>query len=160
MSDLTKKDDRHTVRTSALQTQQLNELRVRKGLSTMSDVLRYCVEYTLEDESDAIGSRRHFSRTMSSRMDSIEQLVLISAAVQLMATTGSVTNLTNMLEEDSDNPNPPPELDVEDVRMELYKQAVSPELLKVVNAMSSIVKQQRKNLSKPKSKQPPKPKTD
>ena len=146
-------EDRHTVRTSRLQTTQLEELRVKKNLSSMSDIIRYCVERTLEDESDAIGSRLHFSRTMGKKLDELAEEIRVANAVQLLAVTDGLTGLTNLLEEDEDA-DP---LDSEDVRMGLYKTAVKSDLLKVVSAQQSIYRQQRKELRKKKTPAKQKP---
>ncbi len=148
-------EDRHTVRTSKLQTMQLEELRVKKNLRSMSDIIRYCVERTLEDESDAVGSRLHFSRTMGKKLDELIEEMRVANAVQLMAVTDGLTDLTNLLEEDEDAVP----LNAEDVRMELYKAAVKGDLLKVVAAQQSIYKQQRKELRKKKAPVKQKPKT-
>jgi Arc/MetJ-type ribon-helix-helix transcriptional regulator len=134
VSDQATKENRHTVRISRLQTTQLHDLRVRKGLSSMSDVIRYCIEYTLEDESDAIGSRRHFSRTMSQKIDELAHELRITSAINLLAITDSITNLINMLEEDEETEGLKPDA----VRIELYQAAVSPELFKIVNALDAI----------------------
>jgi len=147
------KEDRHTVRTSKLQTVQLEELRVKKNLSSTSDIIRYCIERTLEDESDAVGSRLHFSRTMGKKIDELLEEIRVANAIQLLAITDGLTDLTNLLEEDEDA-DP---LDSEDVRMGLYKAAVSGDLLKVVSAQEQIYKQQRRELRKKKAPAKPKP---
>lgn len=149
------KEDRHTVRTSNLQTMQLEELRVKKNLSSTSDIIRYCIERTLEDESDAVGSRLHFSRTMGKKIDELTEEIRVANAIQLLAITDGLTDLTNLLEEDEDAVP----LDAEDVRMGLYKTAVKSDLLKVVAAQQSIYKQQRKELRKKKAPIQPKPKS-
>ena len=148
-------EDRHTVRTSKLQTVQLEELRVKKNLSSMSDIIRYCIERTLEDESDAVGSRLHFSRTMGKKIDELTEEMRVANAIQLLAITDGLTDLTNLLEEDADA-DP---LDAEDVRMGLYKTAVKSDLLKVVAAQQSIYRQQRKELRKKKAPVKQKPQT-
>lgn len=149
------KEDRHTVRTSKLQTVQLEELRVKKNLSSMSDIIRYCIERTLEDESDAVGSRLHFSRTMGKKIDDLVEEMRVVNAIQLLAITDGLTNLTNLLEEDEDADADP--LDSENVRMGLYKTAVSGDLLKVVSAQEQIYKQQRRELRKKKAPAKQKP---
>lgn len=139
-----KKEDRHTVRTSKLQTMQLEELRVKKNLSSTSDIIRYCIERTLEDESDAVGSRLHFSRTMGRKIDALTQEIRIANAVQLLAVTDGLTNLINLLEED-ENTAP---LVANNSRIELYKTAMTTDLLKIVAAQETIYRQQRKELGR------------
>jgi Arc/MetJ-type ribon-helix-helix transcriptional regulator len=147
------KEDRHYTRTTSQETKWLDDLRVRHNFVSRSETIRYCIQHTIEDESDAIGSRRHFSRTMNHKIDALMEEIRLANAVQLLAVTDGLTNLTNLLEED-ENASP---LVADEVRIELYKTAVTSDLLKIVAAHEAIYKQQRKELRKknPAKKQKP-----
>jgi len=147
------KEDRHYTRTTSQETKWLDDLRVRHNFSSRSETIRYCIQHTIEDESDAIGSRRHFSRTLNQKIDALMEEIRIANAVQLLAVTDGLTDLTNLLEEDEDA-DP---LKAEDVRMGLYKTAVQSDLLKVISAQQSIYRQQRKELRKKKAPAKQKP---
>ena len=148
MSDVKKKDDRHTVRTTRLQTTQLHELRVKKGLSNMSDILRYCVDYTLEDESDAIGSRRNFSRTMNQRLDQIREDQHIGFSMVILVITEMLTRLVNLLQEEDEGEID--EISPQEMRVALYKKSITNELVQIVNAVNAVQKQQRAAIRKTK----------
>lgn len=147
------KEDRHYTRTTSQETKWLDDLRVRHNFASRSETIRYCIQHTIEDESDAIGSRRHFSRTLNQKIDALMEEIRIANAVQLLAVTDGLTDLTNLLEEDEDE-DP---LKAEDVRMGLYKTAVQSDLLKVISAQQSIYRQQRKELRKKKAPAKQKP---
>lgn len=138
------KDDRHYTRTTTQETKWLDDLRVRHNFVSRSEVIRYCIQQTIEDESDAIGSRRHFSRTMNQKLDLVIEQQRISAAVNLLAITEMMTNLINLLEEDTGTEP----LDAGQTRIELYKKSITKELIMVVNSLETIQRQQRPMLKK------------
>jgi len=142
------KEDRHTVRTSKLQTNQLQELRVKKNLTSMSDIIRYCVEQTLEDESDAIGSRRNFSRTMNQRLDQIREDQHIGFSMVILVITEMLTRLVNLLQEEDEGEID--EISAEEMRIVLYKKSITGELVQIVNAVNAVQKQQRAAIRKTK----------
>ena len=92
---------------------------------------------------------------MGKKIDELTEEMRVANAIQLLAITDGLTDLTNLLEEDADA-DP---LDAEDVRMGLYKTAVKSDLLKVVAAQQSIYRQQRKELRKKKAPVKQKPQT-
>lgn len=146
----TTKEDRHYTRTTTQETKWLDDLRVRHNFSSRSEAIRYCIQHTIEDESDAMGSRRHFSRTMNQKLDLLIEHQRIASAVNLLALTEMITNLTNLLEEDETAEM----LDPEITRVELYKKAVTNQLIGIVNAIETIQRQQRKVIQKSKQKRP------
>jgi Arc/MetJ-type ribon-helix-helix transcriptional regulator len=93
------KDDRHQVRTTVEETRLLDSLREQKGFTSRSEAIRYCIQQTLENEADAIGSRRHFSRTMNARMDDVTKMVEMYGETQFIALTELFSVLLILLNE-------------------------------------------------------------
>jgi Arc/MetJ-type ribon-helix-helix transcriptional regulator len=146
----TTKDDRHYTRTTTQETQWLEDLRVRHHFSSRSEAIRYCIQKTIEDESDAIGSRRNFSRTMNQKLDQIRQDQQVGFAMVILIITEMLTRLINLLQEDDED-----EIELIDagsMRIALYKKSVTNELIKIVNAVETIQKQQRVPIQKSKDK--------
>jgi len=142
------KDTRHYTRTTTQETKWIDDLRVRHNFSSRSEAIRYCIQQTIEDESDAIGSRRHFSRTMNHKLDMVLDQQRIGFALNLLAITEMLTGLINLLDEDEGG-DP---LDSDMVRVELYKKSVTVQLVGIVNAIETIQRQQAPVIQKSKQK--------
>jgi Arc/MetJ-type ribon-helix-helix transcriptional regulator len=99
MSDT--KDDRHQVRTTTEETRLLDSLREQKGFTSRSATIRYCIQQTLENEADAIGSRRHFSRTMNARLDQLTENVNMVGETSYIMLTELFAALLKLLDEDA-----------------------------------------------------------
>ncbi|MEO1666694.1 MAG: hypothetical protein AAFU54_18800 [Chloroflexota bacterium] len=154
---MAKYTDRHYTRTTANQTKWLKDLQQEKNFNAMSDAIRYCVDRTIEDESDAIGSRRHFNRTMNQKLDQVLQAQQVGIAMVIMLISEMLTALINMLNEDDEDENAVT-IEADSTRLDLYKKSVTGELVKIVNAIDTIQKQQspkitqsRRKKSKPNS---------
>ena len=129
------KEDRHYTRTTAQETKWLDDLRVRHNFASRSEAIRYCIQRTIEEESDAIGSRRHFTRTMNARLDEVIGLLELYGASMNVTFTESFTALINLLNEtDSEDDNA---LDAETMRNELYPKIMA-KSSKVIASMKAV----------------------
>lgn len=140
------REDRHYTRTTTKETNWLEDLRVRHSLGSRSDAIRYCILKTIEDESDEIGSRRHFSRTMNQKLDQIREDQTIGFSMVILVITEMLTRLINLLQEEDEIDK----ISAEEMRVVIYKKSITDELVKIVNAVSAIQKQQKAVIKKSK----------
>ena len=82
-----KKDQRHQVRLTEDETALLDTFRAQKGHTSRSETLRYCFLQVMDNEGDAIGSRRHFSKTMNRRLDEVSQQMAMYHEAMFIALT-------------------------------------------------------------------------
>lgn len=76
------KSERIYIRLSPALYERLKQMMFSQGLPSLSDTGREAIRYYLDEMSDQIGSRRHFSRSMQKRLDSLEDLSHLHLSVQ------------------------------------------------------------------------------
>jgi Arc/MetJ-type ribon-helix-helix transcriptional regulator len=77
----------------------------------ISDFVRTCIRAYLDEKSDAIGSKRHFTRSLAERMDRLEAMLLWnSLQSQVMTARGMFTVLDELAPEDAAEEPPTPDI--------------------------------------------------
>ena len=76
------KTERLYIRLTPALYERLKQMMRHKGLPSMSDAGREAIAYYLEEMSDQIGSRRHFSRSMQQRLDKLDDFIHMHMALQ------------------------------------------------------------------------------
>ena len=65
----------------------------------MSDAGREAIRFYIDQRADAIGSRRHFARSMQTRLDDVEDFVHAQSAVQTYMLAQAVAQQLTLLEQ-------------------------------------------------------------
>ena len=128
-----KKDKRQQVGLNEDEVKQLESLRVQKGHVSRSETMRYCFLRVIEEEGDAIGSRRHFSRTMNGRLDEVSQQMAMYHEAMFIALTELFSVLLVLLNDGKASEATDPEK----MRVELIEKAFS-EMTKVMSMFKSL----------------------
>jgi Arc/MetJ-type ribon-helix-helix transcriptional regulator len=152
MVSTTTKTDRHYTRTTPQETKWLDDLKVRNDFSSRSDAIRYCIQRTIEEESDAIGSRRHFTRTMNARLDEVIAVTTLYGAMLNVTFTESFTALINLLNEAEEGER----LDADTLRSDLYPKILK-QASKVMLAMQAVQRKLDEQQKKARRTQKPPP---
>ena len=86
---MTKQDVRCTVFISAELNQRLAQLQKphAKHRITRADLIRDAIRRYLDEQSDLIGSRRHFQKSFQERIDRLEQTLLFQLNILIYLTT-------------------------------------------------------------------------
>jgi hypothetical protein len=140
------KDDRHQLRCTPRETELLDSLRARKGFSSRSETLRYCLQTVADNETDAIGSRRHFSRTMHTRMDTLEAKVEMNTEVMLLGLTELFSALLVLLNEGGETEATDPQ----QMRIDIMQKTVEkmPQLMSMLRTLEKNRRKQADRLKK------------
>jgi Arc/MetJ-type ribon-helix-helix transcriptional regulator len=154
----TTKDDRHYTRTTPQETKWLDDLRVRHNFSSRSEAIRYCIQRTIEEESDAIGSRRYFSRTMNARIDEVIKMVEMHGETQFVALTELFSALLVLLNEGEETDATEPETMRLEVIQKAYAQSLNTK--QMFRTLQRNLDVQREKLAKARRKQRHKPTTE
>ncbi len=95
-----KQDQRLQLRLTPTMYARLNEIRISKSFPSISSIGREAIRYYIEEQSDQIGSRRHFSRAMKQRLATLENKMDTHFAVHtsLQAIIGAA--MLTVLDED------------------------------------------------------------
>ena len=128
-----KKDQRHQLRLTEDETVLLDTFRAQKGHTSRSETLRYCFLQVMDNEGDAIGSRRHFSKTMNRRLDEVSQQMAMYHEAMFIALTELFSVLLVLLNDGKASEATDPEK----MRVELIEKAFS-EMTKVMSMFKSL----------------------
>jgi hypothetical protein len=79
--------------------ERLKQMMRHQGLPSMSDAGREAIAYYLEEMSDQIGSRRHFSRTMQKRFDMLDDFIHMHMALQTYLLAHFTAHQMSLLEQ-------------------------------------------------------------
>ncbi|MEM9955877.1 MAG: hypothetical protein AAF846_30030 [Chloroflexota bacterium] len=130
---MSKKDKRQQVSLSEDEVKQLDSLRAQKGHGSRSETLRYCFLQVVDNEGDAIGSRRHFSKTMNRRLDELSQQTAMYHEAMFIALTELFSVLLVLLNDGKASEATDPEK----MRVQLIEKAFS-EMTKVMSMFKTL----------------------
>jgi len=100
MSQNTKLTQKFYVRLTDQQAARIEEIRVRKGIYSTAEVLRQAAVEYLEDESDAISSRRHFSKSLQQSVSRLEEQIQVIFAFQTLLMAGQFKEIHDLASDD------------------------------------------------------------
>ena len=99
MTSSNPKSERIYIRLTPAMHQHLAQMMANDGYASMSDAGREAIRFYIDHRADAIGSRRHFARSMQTRLDEVEDFVHAQSAVQTYMLAQSVAQQMTLLEQ-------------------------------------------------------------
>jgi hypothetical protein len=102
MTTKQKMTNKFYVRLTDQQATHIEEIRVRKGVNSTAEVLRQAAVEFIENESDAISSRRHFSRSLQQNIARLEEQMQVIFAFQTMLMAGQFKEIHEMASDEDD----------------------------------------------------------
>jgi hypothetical protein len=90
------------VRLTDQQSARIEEIRVRRGAYSTAEILREATVEFIENESDAISSRRHFSRSLQQNIARLEEQMQVIFAFQTMLMAGQFKEIHEMASDEGD----------------------------------------------------------
>ena len=84
------------------QAARIEEIRVRRGAYSTAEILREAAVQFLENESDAISSRRHFSRSLQQHVGRLEEQIQVIFAFQTMLMAGQFKEIHDLASDEGD----------------------------------------------------------
>jgi hypothetical protein len=90
------------VRLTDQQAARIEEIRVRRGAYSTAEILREAAVEFIENESDAISSRRHFSRSLQQHITRLEEQIQVIFAFQTMLMAGQFKEIHEMASDEGD----------------------------------------------------------
>ena len=88
------------------QLKVLEDIRVEKNYPNRSDVIREAIEQYIQNEGNAIGSRRHFNRSMGGLLNSLKEIFLIAFTWLLVLVAQGFSSLLRAITKEEDKWNP------------------------------------------------------
>ena len=90
------------VRLTDQQAAHIEEIRVRRGAYSTAEILREAAVEFIENESDVISSRRHFSRSLQQTIIRLEEQMQVIFAFQTMLMAGQFKEIHDMASDEDD----------------------------------------------------------
>ena len=102
MSEKHKLTNKFYVRLTDQQAARIEEIRVRRGAYSTAEILREAAVEFIENESDAISSRRHFSRSLQQHVARLEEQIQVIFAFQTMLMAGQFKEIHDLASDEGD----------------------------------------------------------
>ena len=102
MSQKQKLTQKFYVRLTDQQAARIEEIRVRRGVYSTAEILREAAVEFIENESDAISSRRHFARSLQQHINRLEEQMQVIFAFQTMLMAGQFKEIHEMAADEDD----------------------------------------------------------
>jgi hypothetical protein len=102
MSQKQKLTQKFYVRLTDQQAARIEEIRVRRGAYSTAEILREAAVEFIENESDAISSRRHFARSLQQHINRLEEQMQVIFAFQTMLMAGQFKEIHEMASDEGD----------------------------------------------------------
>lgn len=93
------KSERLYIRLTPSLYESLSQMMTKGAFPSMSDAGREAIRYYVDNQTDEIGSRRHFSRTMQQRLNELEDFVHAHSAVQTYLLAQAIAQQMTLLEQ-------------------------------------------------------------
>ena len=123
----------------------------KEGRRSINEFVQACIRAYIDETGDIIGSRRHFNKSMTARMDRLEALLLWnSLQSQVVTARGMFTVMDELAPEDA--PQEPPTPDVQLTHAVETGRRLLPQFLQEQATIVSELEQYRRKQAREKSK--------
>jgi Arc/MetJ-type ribon-helix-helix transcriptional regulator len=93
------KSERIYIRLTPALHERLKQMMVSQGFTSLSDTGREAIRYYLDNMSEQIGSRRHFSRSMQKEIAATQDFVHMHSAIQTYMLAHFLASMLTMQEQ-------------------------------------------------------------
>jgi uncharacterized protein (DUF1778 family) len=130
----------------------MEQIMQKEGRRSINDFVQACIHAYIDEIGDIIGSRRHFNKSLATRMDHLEALLLWnSLQAQVVTARGMFTVMDELAPEDASEEPPTPDLQLTQA-VETGRRLL-PQFLQEQTTIVSELEQFRRKQAREKSKQ-------